>query len=151
MYKSILWLIAWFLLLGCYSPDENNAQDNAKLGNKFACYNFQSTCQIKLGDSVFNVEFDQEQLNPETPFNVKISPIASKDELPKLNGYIEGVNMYMGKIPLMFEIKGNAYIANSVFGSCSEEKMIWRINIAIANDLNKVSRTSFEVTSFLPQ
>jgi hypothetical protein len=64
-------------------------------------------------------------------------------------GYMEGKTMFMGKIPLFFnkEVKKNSayFLAQTMLGSCSEDKMIWRLWLTIEN---KVASKSKVPTTF---
>ncbi|MGJ8693460.1 MAG: hypothetical protein ACSHW0_13375 [Thalassotalea sp.] len=114
------------------------------------CTDYQSVCQLTIGEYNFKVNFNQNQLQAEVPFKFYLT---SSDNLPpdfKLSGYIEGVNMYMGKIPLFVEISANEIVAESMFGSCSEAEMVWRIYLNVSYSVNQKMQEHqrfFDVTS----
>lgn len=111
------------LLYGC-----NKSADHQKNDTLPVCQIFQSSCTLDLGNIRFDLVFDKAKLTPEQPFTLYLRTNSTFNQ-NHLSGYLEGINMYMGKIPLFFEpteIK-NQLKATSMFGSCSEKNMIWRL------------------------
>ena len=51
----------------------------------------------------------------------------------KATAYLEGRDMFMGKVPVFFETMGkkNIYVAESLLANCSEEQMVWRLWITV--------------------
>ena len=121
--KSLTVSVIILLIYGCNKPAEQ------KQSATFAvCQDFQSSCTLNLGENTFDIVFDKTKLTPEQPFTLYLR---SQNGFSQNNffGYLEGVNMYMGKIPLFFELtqSKNQLKATSMFGSCSEKQMIWRL------------------------
>lgn len=114
MLKNYLVLLAFLgLISGC---------DEVKSDNENKC-DFNVACHYE-NDLV--VSLSQNQITPEMPFQVIVK---STHPLTIYEAYIEGVNMYMGKIPLFFEQNNQQAIADAMLGVCSEPNMQWQITI----------------------
>ncbi|MCF6439386.1 hypothetical protein L1077_08085 [Pseudoalteromonas luteoviolacea] len=49
--------------------------------------------------------------------------------------HIEGVSMYMGKIPISFELhEQGLWVAEAMVGACNLEQMKWKIVLSAASD-----------------
>ena len=57
-----------------------------------------------------------------------------------VNAWIEGVNMYMGKTPIIFEQTPSVGI--TFLGSCNLPEMKWRINIEAQNNEGEINHYS---------
>lgn len=135
------------LLVGC-NKKPINSENEAKLH----CLSSQNYCAITVENNQFPVLFNVQEVIPEEFFSIVIPSLSveptqavnknlsaiteNKVEIIAINGYLEGVNMYMGKIPLFFKIKEGQFIADVVVGSCSEEEMKWRLSLLIKYQLN---------------
>ncbi|WP_076419110.1 hypothetical protein [Colwellia sp. UCD-KL20] len=132
--KTILFLFAFFVFcfLGC---GQNEKYKNEIIEPK--CISTQMPCLINSSIGDFSILFNVEPVFTENPFDIVL---ISKSKLPikSISAHMEGKNMFMGKIPLFFEInqvkkesyeKVNPtyYVANTMLGSCSEENMRWII------------------------
>jgi hypothetical protein len=53
--------------------------------------------------------------------------------ITKATAYLEGRDMFMGKVPVFFEPTGDGkiYLAESLLANCSEEQMVWRLWITV--------------------
>lgn len=121
--KMLAVSIIILFICGC-----NKSVDQKESASLPVCQDFQSSCTLTLGDSRFEIVFDKIKLRPEQPFTLYLST-NNRFSQNNISGYLEGVNMYMGKIPLFFEPtqSKNQLKAKSMFGSCSEKQMIWRL------------------------
>jgi len=99
----------------------------AALTVKPHCLISQSDCVINNVFGKISVLFDVEKVVTEHAFNIIIK--SEKDIVDlKVTGYLEGKEMFMGKIPLFFQKNDSGnYITETYLGSCSEEKMVWRM------------------------
>ncbi|MFB1000063.1 MAG: hypothetical protein QMC13_07525 [Colwellia sp.] len=132
--------------MGC-SQDKSQPVTNIS----FQCINEQSTCEVITKFGTVLVKFNAEKILTEVPFNVRVefkkdhflSDNTPPQALTNVVGYIEGKTMFMGKIPLFFnhqpvDKKQNQFIAETMLGSCSQDRMTWRIWITLEiNDVNK--------------
>lgn len=63
------------------------------------------------------------------------------------SAWIEGKNMYMGKIPLFFEENNTNYIATTLIGACTENSMVWTMFINLEMT-GKPYLLAFDFTSY---
>lgn len=140
----LLHLLAIFFLFGCSKQEsvENFTQEPA-------CIDSQSVCFIKseLGD--IELAFNSRYLIAEQPFELQVKSLS--DTLIVKGGFMEGEDMYMGKIPLLFKQQANnIYVATSMFGACSEKQMNWRVWLELLDETNnnQTKMVSFTVTSY---
>jgi len=104
------------------------------------CIKSQSQCEISTEIADFSVKFSQLELTgnikSELPFIIELSQVVSKvtePQLTKLSAYLEGKDMFMGKVPVFFE-KGegdNKFTGNSLLANCTEEQMVWRLWLTV--------------------
>ena len=99
---TLITIFLSLVLIACSPENKSNlVADNAS--PKIAqCIVDQSQCEFQLIDAQAQVLFDVDKIVAEQPFNMVIK-YQGKDSLKSINGYLEGVDMYMGKIPLFFE------------------------------------------------
>ncbi|MCF2909054.1 hypothetical protein L1285_12065 [Pseudoalteromonas sp. DL2-H2.2] len=76
-----------------------------------------------------------EKLRPESPFELYFNTQAPGVKLKA--AWLEGVTMYMGKIPVFFEQQGSSlWSAQVMVGACSEPVMEWRMTVETVNRIN---------------
>ncbi len=102
----------------------------------FSCLASQSNCEVITDLGVFSVQFsgqaDMGKIKTELPFQIQLT-FDTRDknvQLKNVSSYLEGKTMFMGKIPVFFQIsnKGsNSIIAQTLLASCSDEVMAWRL------------------------
>jgi hypothetical protein len=145
--------------LGC-SQDKNQPDTFIP----FQCINDQSRCEISTKFGEVLVKFNVEKVITESTFSLLVEFKESKLSTKEFNhkdgennnlkvlGYMEGKTMFMGKIPLFFinqlgDKKHNHFIAETMLGSCSEDKMTWRIWITLEMNgtNNKKDQTTFVI------
>lgn len=102
----------------------------------FSCLASQSNCEVITDLGVFSVQFsgqaDMGKIKTELPFKIQLTFDARDKnvQLKNVSSYIEGKTMFMGKIPVFFQMsdKGsNSTIAQTLLASCSDEVMAWRL------------------------
>lgn len=108
------------------------------------CLPGQSQCVINTPQGEFTVLFNVERVLTETPFEITVLYLGNQvDEkqvnsnanskadnkgVEKISGYLEGKDMFMGKIPLFLtENKLNEFNSQVMLGSCSRPDMVWRL------------------------
>jgi len=112
---------------------------------KLSCTAFQSPCYIENVVGRFDIYFLSDKLKAEEPFKVAVKYSPHKElidtykigkqidtslenlQLIKLTGYMEGKDMFMGKIPVLFEKNKNLFVANTVVSACHTNKMVWKL------------------------
>ena len=128
MFKNIVYVIGVTSLLFACQPDSKNVQNLAVP----ICIDSQSQCDVNTPLGRFFITFNQASPKAETPFELHVE-YHGDNRLNNLSGYMEGVDMFMGKIPLFFdenvknEGENNHFFAKTMFGACSLEKMEWKV------------------------
>lgn len=94
-----------------------------------------NSCKFVDGECVFlvqgmlaNARFSQPP-EPETSVTIMLN---LPDDYQIESAWIEGVNMYMGKVPVLLEQNNsNEWQGWFMLGSCSEENMNWQLRLNI--------------------
>ncbi|WP_448212123.1 hypothetical protein [Colwellia sp. MEBiC06753] len=102
-----------------------------------------------IDNSQIAILFSEAYLVAETPFSLYVE--TQSPEITIASGYMEGVDMFMGKIPLFFKEEpeitdsGRRFTSQGLFGACSQKNMTWRVwlNLTIEKQGNVVSKTVF--------
>lgn len=66
------------------------------------------------------------------------------------DAHIEGINMYMGKTPIMFDStteRDDQVEGMSFLGSCSEPRMRWQVIVTLQDQLGNERRVTFPFAS----
>ena len=150
--KSPLFVAAKFaflsLLAACQPKQVEQANYQAP-----QCLEGQSECQVVLPIGSAAVSFNLARITAETPFDIVVE-IDSAADITKVSGYLEGVNMYMGKIPLFSDeiVKSDDensvnVVFNTQLGSCAAPQMRWQawLIIEYLDDANKAQETRFSI------
>lgn len=158
-------LIGLFLLLSACKPvsEQNPASNVSVLVSQ--CIESQSLCEVNTELGSFSIKFSQHQLSDkvktELPFFIELAERKKTSELviehsskpstkksttkssTKVSAYLEGKDMFMGKVPVFFEQGTNegTYVAQSLLASCSEDRMVWRLWITV--DMSEKTQTFF--------
>ncbi|WP_206485817.1 hypothetical protein [Thalassotalea sp. G2M2-11] len=135
-------VLLWMITLSVVSCTP--AKKTPSLFVKPLCIAQQSQCDFQSPFGQVNVSFNVEKIQTEQLFKIYLSG----NNLPAnltVSAYLEGKEMYMGKIPLFFQYDEQAkhYVSDAMLGSCSEEKMTWVVWFTIADattDKKTVSR-----------
>ena len=138
MLKKIIFITFLFFTIACQplSEDDKGSTVNHLIPQ---CIASQSQCKISTKLAGFNLKFSQEKLSDtiktELPFTVELSqsPGDFNNKVSKISAYIEGKDMFMGKVPIFFQKKGDSdvYLAKSLLARCGEALMIWRLWITV--------------------
>lgn len=116
------------------------------------CISEQNKCEVKGDHESFWVLFNAEPIVTETGFEISLKS-DTKDRIINISSYMEGKEMFMGKVPLFFEYNRdlNTHTADSILGSCTDDKMKWIIwfDVTIERKDKMVTheKFSFEFTS----
>ena len=138
MVRFLLYqVVTVLLLLGCQP-----AVQQRELVQAPQCIEGQSHCTIDTPYGTIEIAFNVKYLVAEQPFEMHISSMAPNWQLS--SAYMEGVDMFMGKIPLFFEQNESAnWVAEAMFGSCSEQQMTWRVWLTFTSEqINGNSETA---------
>jgi hypothetical protein len=133
------------LISGC-KPATVQKPDIAQKMSPSQCIESQSQCEINTELANFSIKFSQFQLSDkiktELPFIIefsdslfnssKVSEIQTLN-ITKVSAYLEGKDMFMGKVPVFFEKvdNNNVFQAQSLLANCSEEQMVWRLWVTV--------------------
>jgi len=140
MFKTSFFIIALFGIISCKPVKVAGSEETTVISSQ--CLPSQSQCFIETTVGTFNITFS---INPahkkvitEVPFHIVVELVQSNDNTNKimnLEGYLEGRDMFMGKIPAFFsqsKIKEKkAHVAEILLGSCSEDIMTWRLWLTV--------------------
>lgn len=151
--KNLLPTLCCFVALGLVACNESkpSSNNNHLASNKtMQCLAEQSPCNFAVGSGRVEVQFDVEKIVAEQPFNVSVNYIGS-DAIISVTGYMEGVEMFMGKIPVFLErrvISGEivdeqvqTFTGELFVGSCSAQKMTWKMWLTFTTQSNqKISK-----------
>ena len=142
MFKKLS-IIACSLLVACQPIESKPEQDNLAL--EHVCLKSQSQCEFKTEMGDFSILFAQtlpaslqrnakQGIYGELPFSVQLN-VKQMDEVievEQVSAYMEGVDMFMGKVALFFsESSSTQYSAEGLLANCSEETMVWRLWITL--------------------
>jgi hypothetical protein len=100
------------------------------------CNMTQKTCTFNNKNRVLSMKFLQAPV-AEEELQIKFT---TSGDLKITRAWVEGVNMYMGKTPIIFEQTPD--IGITFLGSCNLPEMKWRINIEAQNKEGKISHYS---------
>jgi len=104
------------------------------------CLVSQSQCALETQLGNIEVLFNQNKVLTEVPFSIYLKfsndESVKKYKISQVKSYMEGKEMFMGKIPVFFSVaeKQNTWVAETLLGSCSEEQMIWRLWLEVKLD-----------------
>lgn len=148
-------LVGLILFVSGCKPVTENSTVNINNPAVLQCIKSQSQCEISTDLGHFSLKFSQQQLSEnvktELPFFIELSFLKENSEhntihgheqstaqsipktITKVSAYLEGKEMFMGKVPVFFEQGANEgiYLAQSLLASCSEEQMVWRLWITV--------------------
>ncbi len=139
MRKLSYSLLILLLLCGC-SPKK---KENAFV--KPHCLNSQSQCHVNNALGSFDILFNVNAVVTEQEFTISVKT-DSKHENIEVKGFLEGKDMFMGKIPLFFNnSQKQTFTSKVMLGSCTEEYMVWRMWLIITDKNNTENNTKFYI------
>ena len=136
MFKIIIVILITFHIIACEPTQQASRKDNNQKKVSFICLSSQSQCEINSKFGRFTVQFSEEdpqdKVKTELPFQIQLTLNSADNtyQLKSISSYLEGKTMFMGKIPIFFEMDNgltNVMVAESLLANCSEEVMIWRL------------------------
>jgi hypothetical protein len=135
MYQQTTLMVLAFIfcITGCEQKMSSPMSNTTKTISP-SCLSWQNNCSLSINDHQLLVLFGVKNIEPEEAFNIYLQG-DDTIKLRSITGHAEGVNMYMGKIPLFFTRSPSnpqKFTANSQFGSCSEPQMTWRLVLNIS-------------------
>ncbi len=129
-YPNFLVVTLFVLLVGC--------QPKADIKSIYVaphCLVSQTQCVMASKFGEISVLFNVDEVTSEQNFSIIIAGKQLTSDI-KVEAYLEGKEMYMGKIPLFFTFDpaSNTFTSEALIGSCSEEKMIWQMSLKLVKD-----------------
>lgn len=144
--KTTLFIIFATLVSACEQEKKNASKESNNGVKHYQCMAEQSQCQFVITSGQIDVLFDVEKIVAEQPFNLLVS-YQGREIFNHVSGYLEGEDMFMGKIPLIIEStslqvaqdlkmatiasplprNNQVFKAEVLVGSCSATQMKWRI------------------------
>ncbi|WOH38473.1 hypothetical protein RI844_04415 [Thalassotalea fonticola] len=113
----------------------------------------QNYCDFSAGSCLRTYAFGRFELNASPNVIMSENEIyfsltsKSNPSMQIKSAWLEGKDMFMGKIPLFFEQSNGIYSANTLIGACTEDQMIWTMWVElIIND--KIEILMFDFTSY---
>lgn len=143
---SIIHILIAFLLLcalvfGAYLANSNKALTNAE-----HCDITEGVCEVRVFNQSVRTKFEQKPVAEEELFISFSLP----NKLAIERAWIEGVNMYMGKTPVMFEDAHDDTRGVTFLGSCNQAEMQWRLHAQVKNKAtSEVALIHFTFYSYL--
>ncbi|WDD97259.1 hypothetical protein [Thalassomonas actiniarum] len=118
----LMFSFVFSLLAGCQPADKKSP-----VNVEPQCLAQQSECVVRTPGGDFRVLFNVDKVLTETPFEVTVE-YQGKQSVKNISGYLEGRDMFMGKIPLFLTGQSeHQYLAEVMLGSCAQPSMIWRL------------------------
>jgi len=114
MIKIIIVILFIFNLLACEPIEQASKYGEIQKQTLFKCLASQSQCEVNSEFGRFIIQFSgqalQERIKTELPFQIQLMLEATNDayKLKSVSSYLEGKTMFMGKIPVFFEIDKNS-------------------------------------------
>lgn len=176
--ESNHYIFLLIMLIVCLSAcNDKTYQHNDKNKSKvdsFQCIRQQSQCFFDIADGQAKVQFNVDKIIVEQEFTLAINYSGDKT-LASISGYLEGVEMYMGKIPIFLRLiqakEGNhnqvsddkmlsesdteiiheerlqIFQGQVQVGSCSAEKMTWRMWLTFTTSDNQTHHKMLTIIS----
>ncbi|NMM41785.1 hypothetical protein [Pseudoalteromonas arctica] len=91
-------------------------------------------------DNQVKIWLTEQQITPETPFEIHLSLPST---LLVHSAKLEGITMYMGYIPVMFEPRDDILVAQSMVGICSERNMTWKLTLEVKNQQGQIKHVYY--------
>lgn len=85
-------------------------------------------CQILIGGAPLTVALSDPPLRAEQAFQIRLDGVA-QGQVPS-KSWLEGQEMFMGRIPVFFERQGEEqWLASTQVGACTSHRMVWLLVI----------------------
>ncbi|KZN46453.1 hypothetical protein [Pseudoalteromonas luteoviolacea] len=125
---AVVFLVSF--LVACSDRDISIHEVSEKSERSVKTKNCTQAMPCVFHDNIeFWVEIDKPQ--PETSFKVFFT---SRRPIDISNAHLEGISMYMGKIPLMFVEQGDGrWQSEVIVGSCNLSEMEWKLVLYDSN------------------
>lgn len=124
IFSSIVYLSIIVVIVSAFFWNTDASISSTNITNVAGCTIQNNRCEFIIDQQKFEVTFFQTPLPEE---EIRLS-ITSSTSFTLENAWIEGINMYMGKSPVISEIEEpNTIVAVFFLGSCNLKQMEWRM------------------------
>lgn len=121
--------VAVFIAHDYQTSTQQSSFPTGKLGN--SCRFNNDSCTFSLNQKHATAEFSE---HPQPEESVTLTLHMPEGTVIE-SAWVEGVNMYMGKVPVLLEKQeDNTWTGWFMLGSCSEPTMNWQVRLNIAGD-----------------
>ncbi|WP_114325908.1 hypothetical protein [Candidatus Colwellia aromaticivorans] len=140
MIKVVFVILFIFNILACNPIQQASKKKSTLPQTPFTCIVSQSHCKVINELGTFTIEFsgqlDHGKIKTELPFEIQLTfdALSKSLQLKNVSSYLEGKTMFMGKIPVFFQMtekSNDSIIAETLLASCSAEVMTWRLWFAV--------------------
>lgn len=153
MIKAVVVILFIFNLFACNPIQQASQKKSTHPQVPFTCLTSQSSCEVSTDLGTFTIEFsgqvDTGKVKTELPFQIQLTFVgmAENFQLKNVSSYLEGKSMFMGKIPVFFQMTENSSdttIAQTLLASCSDEVMTWRLWFTVeVEQADKITKQDF--------
>lgn len=105
--------------------------DHAEGTNVQICDLSHSPCRLIVGDRPLTVSIDGLPIRPEHDFVLRLQ--GGVPAITPVKAWLEGKDMFMGLIPVLFEPSQTGWRGVTQVGSCTTEAMNWLLTIEWSN------------------
>ncbi|MBQ4799326.1 hypothetical protein J8L73_09295 [Pseudoalteromonas sp. MMG006] len=123
IYRLSLFTALIFILTAC----DFSQSSGGKLPKNAECEP-NLPCTFSNGVKVW---LSERSLSPETPFTI-FSDLPANIQIE--DAKLKGITMYMGYIPQLFKKNNNVWQSNTMVGICSEQNMLWSLELVVTNN-----------------
>lgn len=102
--------------------------ENSGGTNDQICDLSHSPCPLRVGDATLTVSIDGLPIRPEHDFVLRLQGSSAQAIAPKA-AWLEGKEMFMGRIPVQFEAGSGGWQARAQVGACTSATMTWLLNL----------------------
>lgn len=136
MIKIVIVLFSIFNIFACNPIQQASKKANTHSKIPFTCLASQNNCEVTTELGTYTIEFSGQvetgKIKTELPFQIRLTFDAVNEnfQVKSVSSYLEGKTMFMGKVPVFFQITENSsdiFHAQTLLASCSEEVMTWRL------------------------
>ena len=164
--KSALLMAFLMLLMSLTACNDHQMQANkshARNVRPLQCLEQQSSCSFDVAGGRVEVLFDSNKIIAEQVVNMVVKYHGAQT-LTNISGYLEGVEMFMGKIPLFLiadngneieaglenskKLQAQTFNAELLVGSCSAEKMTWRMWLTFTTSDQQTHNQVLSIVSY---
>lgn len=90
-----------------------------------------SQCNLLIGEKPLMASVEAQPIRAEHDFVLRLQ--GGEPGIRPINAWLEGKEMFMGRIPVKFEPELNGWQGTAQVGSCTSATMVWLLNIEWSN------------------